>query len=208
VLVLVRHGEPTSYRDGGLTPLGREQAGGAARRVLALIRSGVLSGAVSIHTSPARRCRDTARLVVDHLGRHGVAVVGPVPAPGLAMVGAQLGSRLVDVGLARDRAAGHAAGADLASFWDDHSSGRNPFERWEEDAYPTFESPAEVQARVLDCLRGLGEPAVVVTHSEIIRLAARASRVDADDVGFGGVLPLATALGTIGAPGEPGRGMS
>lgn len=200
MLVLVRHGEPTSYRDGGLTPLGREQAVSAARRIADLVRQENL-GPVSVHSSPARRCRDTARLVIDHLEGAGLAAVGPRHAPGLAMVRARLGSRLVDVGLAQDRAAGHDADPDLASFWDDHSSGRNPFERWEQEAYPSFESPSDVQDRVVRSLRALGSPAVVVSHSELIRLAAKAWGVTGAEIGFGDLLVLGTITARATGPG-------
>lgn len=200
MLVLVRHGEPTSYRDGGLTPLGREQAASAAAAVIDLVQREHL-GPLAVHSSPARRCRDTARRIVDDLNDAGLAVVGPLHAPGLAMVRARLGTRLVDVGLARDRATGHEADPDLSSFWDDHSSGRNPFERWEQEAYPTFESPSEVQDRVVGCLRALASPAVVVSHSELIRLAAKAFGVAGAEIGFGEVLVLGTITARANRPG-------
>jgi len=192
LLALVRHGEPTSYRDGGLTPTGRLEAERAAEQ-LAPGLAGI--GSVTVWTSPARRCRESARLLAGHLRQRGVAVEGPTDAPALVMVRARVGDRLVDIGLARDR----GASADLDAFWGDHRAGRNPFDRWEAEAYPSFESPADVAGRLWAFLRQVDAaagPDVVVTHSELIRIAARDLGLGGgDDLRFGDVLFVGTMLG-------------
>lgn len=190
VALLVRHGEPTSYRDGGLTPAGRQHAERAAEVLASALADAPQP--VTLVCSPARRCRETARLVREHLDRRGTRLTPAVEVPDLVMVRVRVGDRFVDVGLARDVAGESAAGADLRSFWDDHRAGRNPFDAWEAGHYATFESPAEVTGRVVGFLAGVGDPAVVVTHSELIRLAAEAFGARGDDVGFGGVLAVDT----------------
>jgi broad specificity phosphatase PhoE len=115
-------------------------------------------------------------------------------APELVMVRADLDGELVDVGLARDRAADEAA-ADLHRFWADHREGRNPFERWEASEYPTFEAPAVVAERVGRFVSTLERPAVVVSHSELIRLAVALLGLGDEPLPFGGVV----VAGTIGA---------
>lgn len=191
VLALVRHGEPTSYRDGGLTPTGRAQATAAAA-VLAPFLAGSVAP-VPVWTSPARRCRETARLVAGGLRSRGVPVARVVRrAPELVMVRADLDGELVDVGLARDRVAGEAAAADLHRFWADHHEGRNPFERWEASEYPTFEPPELVAERVCGFVAALDRPAVVVSHSELIRLAMALLELDDEPPPFGGVVLAGT----------------
>jgi broad specificity phosphatase PhoE len=196
VLALVRHGEPTSYRDGGLTPTGRAQATAAATLLAPLLAGS--TELVPVWTSPARRCRETARLLTAGLRARGVPVSRVVRrAPALEMVRADLAGELVDVGLARDRAGTAAAAADLQRFWSDHRAGRNPFERWEASEYPTFETPDVVAERVRGFLQTLDRPVLVVSHSELIRLALPLLGLADESVPFGGVV----VAGTI----DPGR---
>jgi broad specificity phosphatase PhoE len=191
----LRHGEPTSYRDGGLTPVGRTQVAASAAAVAGSLAAG---GPVTVHTSPARRCRQSARIAATVLRSGGVTVVGPVQAPALAMVRARLDGSLVDVGLARDRADG-APGDELRAFWRDHADGLDPFDRWHTGAYATFETPDEVADRVRAFLDALVPPAVVVSHSEIIRIAHEVLGVEPGGLPFG-----AAAAVTMPEPTSPG----
>lgn len=195
-IFLVRHGEPTSYRDGGLTPLGRRQVRAAATALAeALARRDVSA----VWMSPARRCRETARLLVEGLRHQGITAAAPREAADLVMVRTRLDDGLVDIGLARDRAHGDPVD-DLDAFWRDHRDGRNPFDRWEARAYPSFEPPDVVHARLCAFFLRVAPPAIVVTHSELIRMAARSVGRDGH-VGFGEWLTLtaddrpATTLG-------------
>ncbi len=193
-VALVRHGEPLSYRDGGLPLEGRAHAERAAARLASLLPVG--EGTVRLVTSPARRCRETARLIRDELGRRGIRLPMATDAPALVMVRVRLGGRLVDVGVARDAAcdlpAGDAAASDLEAFWADHRAGIRPFDAWEAGRYPSFETPAEVRARVVGYLASLGGPAVVVTHSELIRIAAAAFGAAGGAPRFGEVVMVDT----------------
>lgn len=172
-LALVRHGEPLSYRDGGLTVAGRAHAERAAAKLAPVLPAD--GTVVPLVSSPARRCRETARLIREQLGHRGISLSMAAEAPALAMVRVRVTGRLVDLGVARDLAAGlppeDPAVADLAAFWADHRAGIRPFDAWEAGRYPSFESPAEVRARVVGYLAALHGPVVVVTHSELIRLA-------------------------------------
>jgi broad specificity phosphatase PhoE len=200
LLAFVRHGEPTSYRDGGLTPAGRREAQQAAERLAPGLRG---LGPVTVWTSPSRRCRESARLLAHRLRERGVPVEGPSDAPDLVMVRARVGDRLVDIGLARDR----AASSDLDEFWADHRAGRNPFDRWEAEAYESFESPGAVARRLQGFVHdvdGRPAPAVAVTHSELIRIAARDLGLAGEDLRFGDVLFVGTMLRPAGADGVPG----
>jgi broad specificity phosphatase PhoE len=116
----------------------------------------------------------------------------------LVMVRADVAGELVDVGLARDREVDDLAAADLRRFWSDHQAGRNPFERWEASEYPTFEAPERVAERVRAFVGALDRPAVVVSHSELIRLAMPLLGVEDEPVPFGGFV----VAGTI-APARP-----
>jgi probable phosphoglycerate mutase len=166
-LVLVRHATTAASESGvnlgqrtdpPLVPTGRELALRTGQAIRAELEA-IAGGELRLLTSPAQRCRETARLVADALGR-----------PGLEPV-ADAGLWEIDYG-------------EWEGLTADECRARDPELRaaWEADPYatraPGGESGSDVAARAFAVLRPIEEwltaapeaATIVVTHNHVVRL--------------------------------------
>lgn len=174
MVALVRHGEPRSYRHGGLTLEGRAQIAGAAWQLAATRARG---WSTEVWTSPAARCRESAAVLVRNLRCMGIVTQRPRRCEELGPVRVRTPRGLADL-TTTEVLPGSAAERDLGRFWEMHYRGDDPFALWEEGEFATFEPPTALEARLVSIearLAAVRRSALValVTHAENIRLLER-----------------------------------
>ncbi len=188
LVVVVRHGEPVSYCDGGLTPNGRHQIELCGAALAGQLHFSVKQRSsferparVVTWTSPSRRCRETASTLVAVLRDEGFLARRARVRWELAPVQVRTPSGMVDLAAVIPEVEEGPAAGDLERFWEKHRSGENPFALWEVGEFPSFEPLASVQARLEALDSDVASPEssgtdagcrvrVLVTHCENIRL--------------------------------------